>query len=77
MNYENMPNKSIFCIDMKSFYASCLAMLENLDVMTVPIAVVGKLNQAGSVVLAASPPMKKRFGVKTGTRLYVHDFSED
>ncbi|MFF3099812.1 hypothetical protein [Viridibacillus arvi] len=52
-------------------------MLENLDVMTVPIAVVGNLKQAGSVVLAASPAMQKRFGVKIGTRLYVHDFSKD
>ncbi|MGE7835379.1 hypothetical protein [Viridibacillus arvi] len=42
--------------------------------MTVPLAVVGNLKQAGSVVFAANPPMKKRFGVKTGTRLYVHDF---
>src|SRR5699024_12029029 len=28
------------------------------------------LEQKGSVVLAASPPMKKRFSIKTGSRLY-------
>ena len=65
-----LPNGSIICIDMRSFYASCIAVLENLDVMKVPIAIVGNFQQPGSVVLAASPPMKKRFGIKTGSRLY-------
>lgn len=68
--YENAPNRPIMCIDMRCFYASCMAMLENLDPLEVPIAVVGNFQQKGSVVLAASPPMKKRFGVKTGSRLY-------
>ncbi|MET3658049.1 DNA polymerase V [Sporosarcina psychrophila] len=68
--YKGLPNKQIACIDMMSFYASCMATLHNLDVRTVPIAVVGNFKQRGSVVLAASPPMKKRFRVKTGTRLY-------
>lgn len=69
-DYSKFPNRSIACIDMMSFYASCMASLHNLDVRTVPIAVVGNLQQRGSVVLAASPPMKKQFKVKTGTRLY-------
>lgn len=68
--YEGLPNRSIMCIDMRCFYASCMAALENLDPMEVPIAVVGNFQQKGSVVLAASPPMKKRFGIKTGSRLY-------
>lgn len=68
MNYDNLPNQSIICVDMRSFYASCVAMLEGLDVMKVPIAVVGNLQQPGGVVLAASPPMKEKFRVKTGTR---------
>ena len=55
---------------MMSFYASCMATLHNLDVRTVPIAVVGNFKQRGSVVLAASPPMKKRFRIKTGNRLF-------
>lgn len=68
--YENAPQRSIICIDMRSFYASCIASLENLDVMKVPIAIVGNFQQKGSVVLAASPPMKKRFNIRTGSRLY-------
>lgn len=67
---NNLPERSIMCIDMRSFYASCMAVLAELNVMETPIAIVGNLAQPGSVVLAASPPMKKRFGIKTGARLY-------
>lgn len=70
IDYSVFPNRSIACIDMRSFYASCMAVLHDLDVKTVPIAVVGNLEQKGSVVLAASPAMKRRFRVKTGTRLF-------
>ncbi|MGE7623168.1 hypothetical protein ACQKMD_08970 [Viridibacillus sp. NPDC096237] len=75
--YENASRRSIMCIDMRCFYASCIASLENLDVMKTPIAVVGNFNQKGSIVLAASSMMKTRFQVKMGKRNYVHDFSED
>lgn len=68
--YAGLPDRQIACIDMRSFYASCAAVLEGLDVMRDAIAVVGNLQQRGSIVLAASPPMKKRFNVKTGTRLF-------
>lgn len=68
--YEKAPDKAIVCIDMRCFYASCMAQLHNLDVMEVPIAVIGSFQQPGSIVLAASPPMKKRFGIKTGSRYF-------
>lgn len=70
MDYSEFPNRQIACIDMMSFYASCMAALHDLDVRTVPIAVVGNLQHKGSVVLAASSAMKKRFKIKTGNRLY-------
>lgn len=69
MNHP-LPNRSIICIDMRCFYASCIAVLEGLDVMKVPIAVIGNFKQPGSIVLAASPPMKEQFRIKTGNRLY-------
>ncbi|WP_192797535.1 Y-family DNA polymerase [Psychrobacillus glaciei] len=68
--YEGLENRKIICIDMRSFFASCAAADAGLDVMTEPIAVIGNLEQKGSIVLAASPRMKKEFGVKTGTRLF-------
>ncbi|MGE6514028.1 DNA polymerase thumb domain-containing protein [Lysinibacillus sphaericus] len=70
MNYEGMPNRPIMCIDMKCFYASCVAMLHGLDILETPVAVVANFDQPGSVVLAASPLMKEKFKIKTGRRRY-------
>lgn len=70
MNYDGMLDRPIVCIDMKSFYASCIAMLEGLDILNDPIAIIGNFDQPGSVVLAASPAMKERFKIKTGNRRY-------
>lgn len=68
--YELLEPRKILCIDMQSFFASCSAAVHGLDIQKEAIAIVGNLEQKGSVVLAASPSMKKRFGVKTGTRLF-------
>ncbi|QPQ35976.1 MULTISPECIES: Y-family DNA polymerase [unclassified Lysinibacillus] len=70
MNYEGMPNRPIMCIDMKCFYASCVAMLHGLNILENPVAVVANFDQPGSVVLAASPLMKEKFKIKTGSRRY-------
>lgn len=67
---NNLPNRDIICIDMKAFYTSCIAMLEGLDIMTVPMAVIANFERPGSVVLAASPAMKERFRIKTGNRRF-------
>lgn len=66
MNYEEMPNRPIMCIDMKCFYASCIAMLHGIDILETPVAVVANFDQPGSVVLAASPLMKEKYKIKTG-----------
>lgn len=68
--YEKLPNAPIICIDMNSFYVSCIALLEEIDVHSLPIAVVGSLKQRGSVVLSANRLLKEKFGVHTGSRLY-------
>lgn len=68
--YENLPDRKIICIDMRSFYASCAAVAEGIDVMTTPIAIIGNQDRKGSVVLAASPLMKEKYGIKTGNRLF-------
>ncbi|TWT01852.1 UV damage repair protein UvrX [Planomicrobium sp. CPCC 101079] len=70
MEAQALPNRTIACIDMRSFYASCAAVERGLDPLEAYIAVVGNQERKGSVVLAASPRMKKEFGVKTGTRLF-------
>ncbi|MGR6115437.1 Y-family DNA polymerase [Aeribacillus composti] len=70
MNYESFPKRHILCIDMKSFYASCAAVILGLDPLTAHIAIVGDKERTGSIVLAASPKLKEDFGIQTGSRLF-------
>jgi DNA polymerase V len=69
-DYSKMPHQHILCVDMKSFYASCSAVIEGLDPLQCYLAVVGDKKREGSIVLAASPKMKKEFGIKTGSRKF-------
>lgn len=70
IDYSAMPKSKILCVDMKSFYASCSAVMEGLDPLNCYLAVVGEKQRQGSIVLAASPRLKKDFGIKTGSRLF-------
>src|SRR3954451_18182464 len=70
IDYSAMPKSKILCVDMKSFYASCSAVIEGLDPLNCYLAVVGEKKRQGSIVLAASPRLKKEFGIKTGSRLF-------
>lgn len=70
VDYSMVPKNKILCVDMKSFYASCSAVMLGLDPLTCYLVVAGNKERQGSVVLAASPRMKKEFGIKTGSRLF-------
>ncbi|WP_078545908.1 Y-family DNA polymerase [Litchfieldia alkalitelluris] len=70
IDYSQLPAHKILCIDMKSFYASCAAVLLGLNPLECYLAVVGDTDRQGSIVLAASPKMKQEFGIKTGSRLF-------
>ena len=70
VDYSTVPQNKILCVDMKSFYASCSAVMLGLDPLNCYLAVVGNKERQGSVVLAASPRLKKEFGIKTGSRLF-------
>ncbi len=70
IDYSQFPERKILCIDMKSFYASVSAVMLGLDPLTCYLAVVGSTERQGSVILAASPALKKEFGIKTGSRLF-------
>jgi len=65
-----LPRYDILCIDFKSYYASVECVQRGLDPLTTYLVVVGDLSRRGSVVLASSPLMKKRYGIKTGSRLF-------
>jgi DNA polymerase V len=68
--YKDLPRFDVLCVDMKSFYSSVEAVSRGLDPLQTYLAVVGDVTRSGSVVLAASPKMKKEYGIKTGSRLY-------
>ena len=68
--YEQLPDRKIVCLDMRSFYASCAAVIEGLDVTKTPIAVIGNKQRKGSIVLAASPILKEKFRVQSCMRLF-------
>ncbi|MCF6408334.1 DNA polymerase thumb domain-containing protein [Pseudalkalibacillus salsuginis] len=70
IDYSTFEKRTILCIDMKSFFASCSAVEMGLDPLTCHLVVVGDTGRQGSVVLAASPMMKKEFGIRTGSRLF-------
>lgn len=68
--YEQLPHQKILCVDMKSFFASTEAAARGLDPLKTCLAVVGDKEREGSVILAASPALKEKYGIKTGSRLY-------
>lgn len=70
IDYSKFPNNDILCIDMRSFYASCEAVSMGLDPNNCYLAVVGDPSISSSIVLAASPKLKKDFNIKTGNRLF-------
>ncbi|MED4298754.1 damage repair protein, partial [Priestia megaterium] len=69
MDYGQLPNRVIICIDMKAFYASVSSVIRGLNPLKTRLAVVGDIKRSGSVVLAATPLLKKE-GIKTGSRLF-------
>ncbi|MDR6122485.1 DNA polymerase V [Bacillus sp. SLBN-46] len=70
VDYSTLPQNKILCVDMKSFYASCSAVMLGLDPLNCYLAVCGNKERQGSIVLAASPRLKKEFGIKTGSRMF-------
>ncbi|OTX06241.1 Y-family DNA polymerase [Bacillus thuringiensis] len=68
-DYSILPNRIILCVDLRSFYASVSCIKMGLDPMYTKLAVVGDVNRNGSIVLAATLPLKA-LGVKKMSRLY-------
>lgn len=68
-NYDHCLNKDILCVDLKSFFASVSCIEKGLDPLTTKLAVVADTKRQGSVVLAATPPLKA-IGISTGSRLF-------
>lgn len=75
-DYSILPNRIILCVDLRSFYASVSCIKMGLDPLHTKLAVVGDVNRNGSIVLAATPPLKA-IGVKKMARLYEIPRQED
>lgn len=59
----------IFCIDLKSFYASVECSLRNLDPFNTPLVVADISRGEGSIILAVTPFLKK-IGVPSRLRIF-------
>ncbi|QAS54765.1 DNA polymerase thumb domain-containing protein [Halobacillus litoralis] len=70
MDYKGYPRNNVLMIDHRSFYASVEMSLRGLDPETTLLAVVGDPSRRGSVVLAASPALKKKHGVSNVSRYF-------
>ncbi|WP_226035847.1 DinB/UmuC family translesion DNA polymerase [Aquibacillus saliphilus] len=70
MNYDSFLRNDVLCIDMRSFYASVECVKRGLNPMETMLAVVGDKKRSGSIILAASPELKKRHGVKNVSRYF-------
>ena len=69
-DYSDAPSDQILCVDMKSFYASIELVRGKIHPLKGYLAVIGDKNRKGSVVLAASSALKKKYGIKTADRLF-------
>ncbi|WP_284139366.1 MULTISPECIES: DNA polymerase IV [unclassified Virgibacillus] len=70
MDYTRFPRHDVLCIDMRSFYASVEAIKLGLDPMKALLAVVGDPSRSGSIVLAASPALKQKYGISNVSRFF-------
>lgn len=62
-------DKVIFCIDLKSFYASVECVDRNLDPFLVNLAVCDVSRGNGSIILAISPRLKQ-YGIPSRLRIF-------
>ena len=71
-NYQ--LNRTILCIDLKSFYASVECVLRGLDPFTTPLVVADKSRGGGSIILAVTPYLKT-LGIPSRCR--IHELPEN
>ncbi|MFD1484469.1 DNA polymerase [Lacticaseibacillus baoqingensis] len=65
-----LPSRDIMCIDCKSFYASVEAIRRGEYPLAAKNAVLSRAESQGGLILAASPIVKAKYGVKLGTRYF-------
>lgn len=61
-DYSKEPRRDVLCIDVKSFYASVECVERGLDSLKTMLIVMSGSDNAGGLVIAASPLAKKSPG---------------
>ncbi|MCO5422294.1 Y-family DNA polymerase [Enterococcus faecalis] len=67
-DYSKEARRDVLCIDVKSFYASVECVERGLDPLKTMLIVMSGADNAGGLVLAASPMAKKVLGISNVTR---------
>lgn len=70
IDYSTEPRRDVLCIDVKSFFASVESVKRGLNPLTSELVVMSRSGSKGGLVLAASPMVKEKYGLKTGSRLF-------
>lgn len=70
IDYSDQPRRDILCIDVKSFFASVESVKRGIHPLESYIVVMSNPDLDGGLVLAASPRVKKEYGIKTGSRRF-------
>jgi DNA polymerase V len=69
-DYEKEPRRTIFCIDVKSFYASVECVERGYHPLEKMLVVMSHAENTGGLVLASSPKAKEILGITNVTRKY-------
>ncbi|MFC5976222.1 excinuclease ABC subunit A, partial [Carnobacterium antarcticum] len=67
-DYSDEISNDILCVDVKSFYASVECVERGLHPLKTMLVVMSNAENAGGLVLAASPLAKKVLGISNVTR---------
>lgn len=62
--------EEVYCvIDLKSFYASCECAHRGLDIFTAPLVVADPDRTSSTIVMSATPYLKKKYGIPNVCRV--------
>lgn len=69
-DYSKEPRYDMLCIDVKSFYASVECVERGLHPLSTMLVVMSNAENAGGLILAASPKAKEVLGISNISRKY-------
>lgn len=69
-NYDDEPRSHYLCIDCRSFYASCEAVMRGLNPLETMLVVLSGGDRPSGLVLSASPKAKEVLGISNVTRRF-------